>query len=187
MVGFIVYLAVGGLLPTYLPTYLVFFVFFHQVKRRFHSANRTANHSIWKWVPLHYHPVRVISDHSLEYLKISLMQIGVLGSWLPLEVISRVLESLIVPSRENSLNTPFWGVFFLVVVLWVGGGGLFPIVKLYPKNDKTHDDTIERPDHEIACIFQGGFVVCLYPLLHTTNKDTSETLRKMNFDSETRQ
>jgi len=49
------------LLPTllwvgsWLPTYLI--GFFYQVERRFHGENQTANHSIQKWVPLHYHLV----------------------------------------------------------------------------------------------------------------------------------
>jgi hypothetical protein len=42
---------VGSWLPSYLPS------FFRQVERRFHTGNWTANYSIWKWVPLHYHPV----------------------------------------------------------------------------------------------------------------------------------
>jgi hypothetical protein len=45
---------VGGLLASYLPTYLVFF---RQVERRFHNGNRITNHSIQKWVPLHYHTI----------------------------------------------------------------------------------------------------------------------------------
>ena len=48
-----------GLLPTlqwlgsWLPTYLPSFLYFHQVDKRFHSGNRTANHSIRKWVMYH--------------------------------------------------------------------------------------------------------------------------------------
>ena len=54
LVGFTVYLAVGGLLASYIPSYF----FPHQVERRFHSGDRTAHHSIKKWVPLHYHLAR---------------------------------------------------------------------------------------------------------------------------------
>ena len=38
-----------------LPTYLISLL--HQVEKRFHNGHQTTNHFIWKWVPLHYHPV----------------------------------------------------------------------------------------------------------------------------------
>jgi hypothetical protein len=51
--GFTAYLAMTGLLASYLLSYC----FSRQVERRFHGGNQTANYSIWKWVPLHYHMV----------------------------------------------------------------------------------------------------------------------------------
>jgi hypothetical protein len=58
---------VGSWLPTYLNS------FFRQVKRIFCGGNRIANHFIWKWVPLHYHPCLPTREYTIIYKSVTLL------------------------------------------------------------------------------------------------------------------
>ena len=51
------YLMVGGLLTSYLHCFCLFVCLFMSSRKKISQWESRLNHSIQKWVPLHYHPI----------------------------------------------------------------------------------------------------------------------------------